>query len=141
MHLDGTPADLADVHQNDELVVVVEGGMDRKIERKILAVDMLPAGLEPETIGLATDRDDGAFKWLTGLTEPSFYALRDDRYMAGLDLQPYRQRFKLAYVVRAVTPGTFAQPGPQVEDMYAPAYHARGEAGVLEVKPARTPAK
>jgi hypothetical protein len=26
-----------------------------------------------------------------------------------------------------------------VEDMYAPAYHARGEAGTLEVKPARKP--
>ena len=113
--------------------------MDRKIERKILAVDMLPAGLEPETIGLATDREDGEFKWLTGLTEPTFYALRDDRYMAGLELTPYQQRFKVAYVVRAVTPGTFAQPGPQVEDMYAPTYHARAAAGVLEVKPARQP--
>ncbi len=40
-------------------------------------------------------------------------------------------------MVRAVTPGTYARPGVQVEDMYAPSYHARGEAGTLEVKPAR----
>jgi hypothetical protein len=38
-----------------------------------------------------------------------------------------------------VTPGSFVRPGPQIEDMYAPAYHARGEAGTLEVKPARKP--
>ena len=138
-HLDGTPADLADVHQNDELVIVVDGAMDQKFQRKILAVDMLPAGLEPETVGLASDRDDGQFKWLKGLTEPTFFALRDDRYMAGMDLTEGAPKFKFAYVVRAVSPGTFANPGPQVEDMYAPAYHARGAAATLEVKPARAP--
>ncbi len=139
-HLDGSPADLADVHQNDELVVAIEGAMDQKFQRKILAVDMLPAGLEPETVGLSTDRDDGQFKWLKGLTEPTFFALRDDRYMAGMDLSEGSPRFKLAYVVRAVTPGIFANPGPQVEDMYAPSFHARGNAGTMEVKPARVPA-
>ena len=138
-HLDGTPADLADVHQNDELVVVVEGTMAGPTERKVLAVDMLPAGLEPETVGLSGDRDTGQFAWLKGLTEPTFTALRDDRYLAGLDLSGDKALFKFAYVVRAVTPGTYARPGPQVEDMYAPTYHARGDAGTLEVKPARKP--
>ncbi|VVC54084.1 hypothetical protein RHAL1_00977 [Beijerinckiaceae bacterium RH AL1] len=138
--LDGTPANLADVHQNDELVVTVEGAMDQKFQRKILAVDMLPAGLEPETVGLSTDRDDGQFAWLKGLTEPTFFALRDDRYLAGMDLYEGQPRFKFAYVVRAVTPGTFANPGPHVEDMYAPAFHARGAAGTLVVLPARSPA-
>ena len=138
-HLDGTAADLADVHQNDELVIAVSGAMDQKFERKILAVDMLPAGLEPETVGLTADRDDGQFKWLKGLTEPTFFALRDDRYLAGMDLTDGAPAFKFAYVVRAVSPGTFANPGPQVEDMYAPAFHARGATGTLEVKPARLP--
>ena len=138
--LDGTPADLADVHQNDELVIVLDGAMAEKIRRKILAVDLLPAGLEPETVGLATDRDDGQFKWLKGLTEPTFFALRDDRYLAGMDLDEAKPKFRFAYVVRAVSPGLFASPGSQVEDMYAPAFHARGAAGALEVKPARKPA-
>ena len=128
------------MHQNDELVITVEGAMDQKFQRKILAVDMLPAGLEPETVGLSTDRDDGQFSWLKGLTEPTFFALRDDRYLAGMDLYEGQPRFKFAYVVRAVTPGTFADPGPHVEDMYAPAFHARGEAGTLVVQPARVPA-
>ena len=133
-HLNGTSADLADVHQNDEMVVVVEGTMADAVERKVLAVDMLPAGLEPETVGLSGDRDTGQFAWLKELTEPTFTALRDDRYLAGLNLSGGNARFKFAYLVRAVTPGTYSRPGPQVEDMYAPAYHARGEAGTLEVK-------
>ena len=139
-HLDGSPFDLADVHQNDELVIVIDGAMSNPFQRKALAVDMLPAGLEPETIGLAGDRDDGTFKWLKGLTEPTFFALRDDRYMAGAELSQSAPSFKFAYVVRAVSPGTFVNPGPQVEDMYAPAFHARGAAASLEVKPARKPA-
>ena len=139
-HLNGDAVDLTDVHQNDELVVVLDGKMAQPIQRKVLAVDLLPAGLEPETIGLATDREDGQFKWLKGLTEPAFFALRDDRYMAGVDLTEGAPTFKFAYVVRAVSPGRFANPGAQVEDMYAPAYHARGGAGVIEIKPARPPA-
>lgn len=135
--LDGDPVDLADVHQNDELVIVVSGEMTEKYERKILAVDMLPAGLEPENIGLKADRDESQMPWLKDLTEPTFFQLRDDRFVAGMNLTEDRPTFKFAYVVRAVSPGTFANPGPQIEDMYAPAYHARGKAGTLEVKPAQ----
>ncbi len=135
----GTPVNLADLHQNDEVVVVVEGSMDSEVQRKVLLVDMLPAGLEPESVGLSTSSDASALPWLKDVTEPTFKAVRDDRYLAGLDLDGGNTGFKLAYMVRAVTPGTYAQPGPQIEDMYAPAYHARGPAGTLEVKPARKP--
>ena len=138
-HLDGTPADLADLHQNDELVVVVSGAMTEPARRKVLMVDMLPAGLEPETVGLATSRDEGQFAWLKDLTAPTFFQLRDDRYMAGLDLDTGSAAFKVAYVVRAVSPGSFANPGSQIEDMYAPSYHARDDAGTLVVQPARKP--
>ena len=138
-HLDGSAVDLADVHQNDELVTVVEGSTDTEVQRKVLVVDMLPAGLEPDTVGLSGSEDTGTFAWLKDLTEPTFKAIRDDRYLAGFDLEGSSKSFKVAYVVRAVTPGSYVRPGPQVEDMYAPAYHARGEAGTLEVKPARKP--
>ena len=37
--------------------------------------------------------------------------------------------FRLAYVVRAVTPGEFAMPAAIVENMYAPAVKARTEMG------------
>ncbi|WP_237479027.1 alpha-2-macroglobulin family protein [Lichenibacterium dinghuense] len=139
LRFDGSAVDLADVHQNDEFVVVVEGTSDGAVQRKALLVDMLPAGLEPGTVGLEGSEDTSSFGWLKDLTEPTFKAVRDDRYVAGFDPGGDRRGFKLAYAVRAVTPGTYALPGPQVEDMYAPAFHARGAAGTLEVKPARKP--
>ncbi len=138
-HLDGSVADLTDLHQNDEVVIVVDGAMADAIQRKVLVVDMLPAGLEPGNVGLSGDRDATQFAWLKDLTAPTFTAVRDDRYLAGMDLTGGARGFKLAYVARAVTPGLYVQPGAQVEDMYAPAYHARSEAGTLEVKQARKP--
>ncbi|KAA0691432.1 hypothetical protein DTW90_28440 [Neorhizobium sp. P12A] len=39
----------------------------------------------------------------------------------------------LAYVVRAVTPGTYDQPGANVEDMYRPQFFARTATGRMEV--------
>lgn len=137
--MNGEGVDLYDIHQNDELVVVVEGKMDTATERKVLLVDMLPAGLEPDTVGLSSSTASSAFEWLKDLTEPTFQAVRDDRYLAGFDVTEDKPGFKLAYVVRAVTPGAYARPGTQVEDMYAPTYHARSDAGTLEVKAARRP--
>ena len=68
-----------------------------------------------------------------GLTKPSFESLRDDRYVAAFDLKRGQSKFATAYIVRAITPGRFALPGPFVEDMYKPQYRARGELGVIEV--------
>ena len=137
--LDGSPVDLADVHQNEEVVTVLDGTMTAPLERRTLVVDLLPAGFEPDAISISTDQGDTSkFAWLKDLTEPTFKATRDDRYVAGLTLSGDNAKFKVAYVVRAVTPGTYALPGPQIEDMYAPAFHARGAAGTFELKGPRT---
>ncbi len=45
------------MHQNDEFVVVIEGTSDGALQRKALLVDMLPAGLEPGTVGLSGSED------------------------------------------------------------------------------------
>ena len=39
----------------------------------------------------------------------------------------------VAYIVRAVTPGTFVHPAATVEDMYRPDRYARSAAGKLTV--------
>ena len=41
--------------------------------------------------------------------------------------------FRLAYIVRAISPGTFRQPAASVEDMYRPDYRARTAAGRVTV--------
>lgn len=136
---EGSKADLSKVVQNQQLVVVISGSQDEKVARQALIVDMLPAGLEPETTNLPTSDSTSSLGWLNGLSSPTFTATRDDRFVAALDLGYGNGRFKLAYLVRAVTPGSFALPGVQVEDMYAPEFHARGPAGRLTVAPAPAP--
>ena len=138
--MDGSQVDFGDIHQNDEIVTVIDGSMSTPVERQTLVVDLLPAGFEPDAIAISGEQADGSkFAWLKDLVEPTFKATRDDRYVAGLTLSGENAKFKLAYVVRAVTPGTYALPGVQVEDMYAPAFHARGPASSFELKGAQTP--
>jgi hypothetical protein len=63
--------------------------------------------------------------------KPSFEEYRDDRYVAAWSLdRGYQSRgiknnaFYVAYVMRAVTPGSYLVPAISIEDMYQPIYRA-----------------
>ena len=43
------------------------------------------------------------------------------------------QPFRLAYIVRALSPGSFHHPAPSVEDMYRPDFRAVGDTGRVVV--------
>lgn len=125
---DGRPADLANVRQNDRLVVVITGtASDRRMHPAVIA-DLLPAGLEIETILDPEDgggrENSGPYKWAGALSYPRVAEARDDRFVAAVDVRG-GERFTLAYVARAVTPGAFVMPGAVVEDMYRPGVFAR----------------
>ena len=47
--------------------------------------------------------------------------------------------YHVAYIVRAVTPGSFALPAVNVSDMYAPRIYARSAMGHLTIAPAAAP--
>jgi len=74
--------------------------------------------------------------WLADLTEPAVAELRDDRYVASLILTSDSKPFKLAFAVRAVTPGSYELPGAALEDMYKPRFFARQAVGRITVRPA-----
>ena len=57
---------------------------------------------------------------------------RQDRFLAAVDRMD-NQPFRLAYVVRAVSPGVFHHPAPSVEDMYRPDFRAVGDTGRVTV--------
>ncbi|HLJ19962.1 MAG TPA: hypothetical protein VKU84_07180, partial [Stellaceae bacterium] len=71
---------------------------------------------------------------------------RDDRYVAsfvvsgdggwywGDDDRDSDASFSLAYIARAITPGTYVLPAAAVEDMYRPSVHARTAMGSLAVE-------
>lgn len=125
---DGRPANLANARQNDRFVIVLSGAAaDNRLHPAIIA-DLLPAGFEIETIlrpedGGGRDRT-GPYAWVGALSSPRVAEARDDRFVAAVDVRG-RDRFTLAYVVRAITPGSFVMPGAVIEDMYRPGVFAR----------------
>jgi uncharacterized protein YfaS (alpha-2-macroglobulin family) len=125
----GVPA----LDQGEQVVVLLEGRIRQPGDRDVLLVDLLPAGLEIEPVRLDTaTQPGGQLAWLGELTSPVAGIPRDDRFAAALN--GWSERFRLAYVARATTPGRFVWPASRVEDMYDPASFARTGQGQLEVR-------
>lgn len=132
--LDGTPVEPgAALVQGRRYVVVLTGGSDFAEAHQGLVVDLLPAGLEIENTRLRNGGDVGDFAWLPELTEARHIEIRDDRFVAAYDLSAERNAFTAAYIVRAVTRGSYVQPAAYAEDMYQPFRFARGEVGRITV--------
>ena len=129
---DGTAADLDHVKQSDVLIVVLKGKRKDQDPHQTLVVDLLPAGFEIENARLAGSRKTDSFAWLGDLTEPTYQEYRDDRFVAAVDLSD-KDDFTLAYLVRAVTPGSYRLPGASVEDMYRPSLRARTATGQVTI--------
>lgn len=139
--LDGALADLDAIRQGDRVVIVVSGQPEGARSYPTVLVDLLPAGLEIETLlnpedGAGTNYDgsarNGPFAWIGEITPTQVQEQRDDRYVASATLHA---PFRWAYVARAVTPGRFALPAAQVEDMYRPGVMARTSAGSINIAP------
>jgi alpha-2-macroglobulin len=94
--------------------------------------DPLPAGFEIENPDLSAGGGANDFSWLE-LNSPNHVESRTDQYVAAFRYVSDAGTFTTAYVVRAVSPGTFVLPGAAVEDMYRPQYRANTAAGQIEV--------
>ncbi|MHA7872295.1 MAG: alpha-2-macroglobulin family protein, partial [Hyphococcus sp.] len=132
----GRPADLSQARQNDRFVVVLSGAaQDNRLHPAIIA-DLLPAGFEIETVLRPSDgaggASDGPYAWIGDITRPRVAEARDDRFVAAVDVRG-DNRFTIAYVVRAVTPGSFVMPGAVIEDMYRPGVFARTPVASVEI--------
>jgi uncharacterized protein YfaS (alpha-2-macroglobulin family) len=135
LNRDGTPVNLDTVRQNDVFILVIEGRAETRVLHQALLVHGLPAGWEAEPARLGPG-EVAAFPFLGELTRPRALALRDDRLVAQLDLSPDEPAFKLAFLIRAVTPGRFELPGAVLTDMYKPRFFARQNTGRITVAPA-----
>ncbi len=134
--LEGKQVNLGRIRQGDTLVAVISGEGTLQRDYQAMVVDLLPAGFEIENASLEGGRDTGELSWLGDLTETRHTELRDDRYVAALQLDRWNDRsFRLAYTVRAVSPGTFTLPAVYVEDMYEPVYFARSRMGKVTIRP------
>ena len=110
-------------------------GRHRAASGHLLVVDPIPAGFEIENPDISASGDVDAFDWLrrraqrrrTPKRAPTASSRRSTATTAT------RSQFSVAYSMRAVSPGIFAQPAATVEDMYRPGQQARTDAGTVEV--------
>ena len=140
--MDGQPADLSNLKQNDRVIVILSGRMDDNLYRQMAALDLLPAGLEIEAP--ITGDMANAYPWLSKLSDLTISESRDDRFVAaffiGSEFRNYdlkkpepQPEFHIAYIARAVTAGKFVMPAGVVEDMYAPGIMARTDMGTVMI--------
>jgi uncharacterized protein YfaS (alpha-2-macroglobulin family) len=143
--LSGQPPDLGRVRQNDRLIVSIDG---RNIEggyHEVALLDLLPAGFEIESV--LNEETVKSFQFLDKVTDTRIAEARDDRFFASFNLgrRPWSSMYDqesnfgtayhVAYIVRAVTPGTFALPAVNVSDMYAPRIYGRSAMGSVTIAP------
>lgn len=129
----GKPANLKNVHVGDLLVVVLEGRLEQPSAGPLLVIDPLPAGLVVENVRLAGSAQLGDLSWLGTLSEAALVEFRDDRFVAALDSTPDNGSFRLVYLARAVTQGSFTLPSARLDDLIDGSRFARTAAGTLTV--------
>lgn len=140
--LDGRRIDLDNLQSGELVLVHIALNAEERVA-DALVVDLLPAGLELENQNLAngaaslTDAGGAVADWLKSMGNAAIkhQEYRGDRYVAALVVEPW-DTTHLLYLARAVTPGDYRVPPPQVESMYRPQWQALGESpGLLRVRP------
>ena len=123
--MDGNPVSIQTAEQNQRYVAVLTIEQTNELQAHIVMTDLLPAGLEIDNPRLVDPRlvesaRTSGFEWL-GETTPAHTEFLSDRFVAAFDANSDRRdRFTVAYVVRAATPGIYSHPAARVEDMYRP---------------------
>ncbi|MCB6177722.1 alpha-2-macroglobulin family protein [Rhodobacter sp. Har01] len=130
--MDGTPVALDSVTAGDRLVVVVTVKPFEYSEGRLMVADPLPAGFEIDNPNLMASGSTSALGWLDTLDQVAHAEFRQDRFLAQVDWTS-DQPFKLSYIVRAISPGTFHHPAASVEDMYRPDFRARSDVGTVSI--------
>jgi len=130
--LDGIEVSPDGVPVGTRLVTVLRVSPFAKIEARLMVNDPLPAGFEIDNPNLMRGGDISALEWLELHEDVENAEFRQDRFLAAVDWRSDKP-FRLAYIVRAISPGSFHHPAASVEDMYRPAFRARTAAGQIKV--------
>jgi uncharacterized protein YfaS (alpha-2-macroglobulin family) len=136
--LEGEAIDIARVKQNERYAVVLKITEGQPQFGRIIVADYLPAGFEIDNPRLVSSGDSGTLGWIQLAKTPEHAEFRDDRFTAAFNRTSKDAAiFTVAYVVRAVAPGTYTHPQAFVEDMYRPDRFGRTATGKLEVTAAK----
>ncbi|KCV82608.1 hypothetical protein ATO10_06686 [Actibacterium atlanticum] len=132
--LEGQPAALDQVPVGTRLVAVLEVQPFESSEARLMINDPLPAGFEIDNPNLLRGGDIAALDWISPVSETQNTEFRQERFLAAVDWYS-TDPFRLAYILRATTPGEYHHPAASVEDMYRPdrrAWSASSRASVVE---------
>ena len=132
--MDGKEVTLDNVKAGARLVTVLEVTPFAYSEARLMVSDPLPAGFEIDNPNLISAGSTSELAWLDVLTDVQHSEFRQDRFLTAVDWRS-ADSFRLAYVVRAVSPGTFHHPAASVEDMYRPDFRARSDVGTVTIAP------
>jgi hypothetical protein len=132
LRLDGSEIGQTPLKQGDLVVVRLFGRVTSPGNHQVLLVDLLPAGLEIENPRLGGADIATTMPWLNALSVVDHTAARDDRFVAALRLGG-DSGYEVAYLARAVTPGSYRLPAPYGESMYRAGVFGIGAAGTLTV--------
>ena len=122
----GEDMSLTQVSQGVDVMVThtIEIDKDLKYDMELSIEAPVPAGFELENPRLSSGR---ALVTKVSRLKPNFEEYRDDRYVGAWSLSKgYQSRgikdqvLHVAYVMRAVTPGSYLVPAIAIEDMYQP---------------------
>ncbi|WP_319782804.1 alpha-2-macroglobulin family protein [Oceanisphaera sp. IT1-181] len=131
--MDGVPVDLdSGVKAGDRMVVVLEVVPFGKAQARLMLADPLPAGFEIDNPNLLRGGEVGGLDWLKVKEDAEHSEFRQDRFISQVDWEG-SNTLRLAYIVRAVSPGQFHHPAASVEDMYRPDYRAQTDAGRVTI--------
>ena len=130
--LDGAPADISHLRVGDRMVTVLEVTPFGRGEARLMVNDPLPAGFEIDNPNLISGGAVEALSFLDLASDVAHSEFRQDRFLTAIDRYD-NATFRLAYIVRAVSPGTFHHPAASVEDMYRPDLNARSEVGSVTI--------
>ena len=130
-NLEGQPVSLDNVPSGTRLVTVLTVSPFEKGEARLMVDDPLPAGLEIDNPNLLRSGDVRSLDWLKPVNT-RYQEFRSDRFLAAVDWRS-NAPFQLAYMVRAIAPGSYHHPAAIVEDMYRPQYRAWTDTGAMQV--------
>jgi uncharacterized protein YfaS (alpha-2-macroglobulin family) len=130
--MDGVPV-TGTIASGDRMVVVLQVDPFEDVGARLILDDPLPAGFEIDNPNLLRSGEIGALDWLK-VAEAENAEFRSDRFIAAVNHRG-ADSFRVAYIVRAVTPGTYHHPAATVEDMYRAEYRANTATGQVTVTP------
>jgi uncharacterized protein YfaS (alpha-2-macroglobulin family) len=125
---------VATVSAGTRLVAMLEVTPFGSGEARLMVSDPLPAGFEIDNPNLIRAGDITGLEALGLESNVAHSEFRQDRFLTAIDRMDATP-FRLGYIVRAVSPGSFHHPAASVEDMYRPEFRAHTGAGRVTVTP------